>query len=349
LGLILLVSAGSTSLGQQSPCTVPVNVLTPDFSSFPKADADRVFAVWKGLYGGKTVTRGMGAPSFADFGDLRVPLWTARTGLPAEAFIARDKKRAVSIESVAIDRGPRRIAFVADNGKEMDASGGRVETAVIADILSRARAEDSFALLTVGGPRVALPFGSSRDAIRAAVDALAKAPQGKPDKESALAGILEAASWLQPPQPGDSIVVLSVLPQGKHNATFKDVRRALAAGRIRLFYIPLRESFLPFHWDWPNEGGNSSPFDMESLVRASGGTEIPSRSLEHLKHNVQQIYDAIAEYYSLRVGSAGPHLNINLSPEFQTRLPMAVILYPWNLPPCPGPATPSSQAGEAAK
>lgn len=333
LVLVLLVSAGSAGLGQQSPCTVSVNVLTPDLSSFPKADADRALGAWKEFRGWERPTRGWDAPDFVTLGFVIVPFWTVERGLPAGAFLARDKKRPVSIESVGIDRGPRRIAFIADNGKEMVAYGRKVETAVMAEILSKARAEDSFALLTVRGPRVALRFGSSRESVQAAADTLANPPQGKPDKESALEGILEAASWLQPPQPGDSIILISVLTDSKHNASFTKVRRAVATGRVRVFDIPLGGNVPPPLFI-PDEGGDNSPRDMYALVRASGGVQLESRSLEQLRDNAEQMYNAIAEYYVLQVSSIGPHLNISLSPEFQKRLPMVMFLYPWNLPPC---------------
>jgi len=340
----VVVSMARVGLAQQSGCTVPVNVLTPDFSSFSKADVDRALDGWKEFRGWERPTRGWDAPDIVayGFGFLTVPFWNVERGLPVEAFLAREKNRPVSVESFGVDRGARRIAFVADNGRGVHPEARKFDAAVVVDILSMARAEDTFALLTVRGPRAELRLGSSREAMQAAADTLANPPQGSPNGESVLEGILEAASWFGPPQSGDSIIVISTEPESKHNANYTMVRRVVAAGAFRVFYIPLWESSPTVQPGWPNEGGDNSPRDIYALARASGGLELGG-PWQGCRDKVEQLYSAIAEFYVLRVSSIGRDLNIFLSPAYQKRLRMAMLLYPWNLPACSTPTEAKSQ------
>lgn len=336
----LLVSAGSVGLGQQSPCTVPVNVIGPDLSSISKDKADETMAAWGEEWRDRRFPWDLMEDQL-----LAMPLWTPVRQLPATAFVARNERHPIPIRSIAIDRGPRRIVFVADNGKEMTAAARKIETAVITDILSKARGEDSFALLTARGPRVALPPGSRRETIEAAAEKLDSSIRGQSDSEGVLDALLEAATWLQPPRPGDSILIVAMRIEGRHKVSVSKVRAALRAGRIRLFGFQMGPAAVAdpkMYWD---DFAYSLSNGMLSLSRTSGGVAVFENTqereyrltqddLKHLRDAAEQMYNAITEYYVLELSSVTPHLGISLSPEFQKRLPPAVLLYPRDVPGC---------------
>ena len=325
---------------QQPPCTVTVNVSIPDLSSLPKAAADTVAAEWKqniqaqkyelppGSWNQQQASR-----DFArSLNRATQPKKALVDDLTADAFVAHDKERPVRIQSVTYDRGPRRIVFVAENGN-MPAWARKIETEVIANILSKARAIDSLALLTAGGPRVELRFGSSRESLRAAVEELGNPPRDKSGGKGVLDAVLEATTWLQPPQPGDSIFFMTGGLQGTLRARPSKVRAALAAGRIRLFGIQF--------------GGYD--YRMAQLTGDSGGwgtwpgfmRDERDDRLRGFIHDGEEMYMEATEHYLLQFDSFGAHLTIGLAPATQSQLPWAEVQYPKYLPPCSSPATPT--------
>lgn len=355
---------------QRLPCTVPVNVVIPDLSSLPKKEADAVFARWN---------------KFVRLMKLQLPRWEwaqewhtlgafdqgpapgmllpDETGLPklrADAFSAHDKKHSVAIRAVTTDRGPRRVLFVIENGKRMPAAARQIEAAVISDILANARPEDSFGLLAAGGPRVELHFGASREAIRAAAEQLESTPQGKSGKGGVLDAVLEATTWFQPPQPGDSIFVMAVRLEGKHHVGFSKVRSAVRARRLRVFSFQLGRGASDSPEPEPIYDAVSKSFSTlvtgqvfdgaRTLSKLSGGqtfledTEgkqyrLTDDRLKRLRYYGGQMYKAVTEYYVLTLESAGRDLIIGLAPPIQSMHPFGFLFYPRDSPPCSNTAT----------
>lgn len=288
-----------------------------------------------------------------DMGELGVAgteAWTVARDIPVEAFLARDKKHPISIRSVTIDRGPRRIVIVADNGKEMTVGAREIEAAVITDILSKARAEDSFGLLTARGPRIEFSLHSRPEVIQAAAEKLETSAQGQSQtSEGVLDALLEASIWLQPPRPGDSIFLLAMRVEGKNRVSVSRVRRALGAGRIRLFSFQLGPASIwgPTFMGVPTSAEISD--GMFSLTSRTGGVgewentgeyryESQDVRLQQLRDIAEQMYNAITEYYVVELSSVGPHVAISLSPEFEKRLLVPMdVLYPRDLPSCKSP------------
>lgn len=361
MAVILLFSVCSAGLAEQLPCRVPVNVVVPDLSSLPKPAADAMVAEWKqhfqemrehrrdwswqvdwGLFGS------VGRP-----GSCLPPDCASVANLSAEGFVARDKNGPVRVRSATYDRGPRRIVFVVENAKKMPVAARKIEAAVISHILAKARPQDSFALLTARGPGLALRFGSSRDAIRAAAEQLGNPPQGEPGGEGVLDAVLEATTWFQQPQPGDSIIVMALRLEGKHNASFSDLRAAVTAGRIRVFGFQLGEySYEDLgrgrtfeSWD-VQDFGRSVLFDwIRALAEATGGAlvlenteegkqyKLTDDRLKGLQVGGEMIYKAITEFYLLQLERTGPHVVIALAPPVLEQLPWASVVYPKSLPP----------------
>lgn len=348
---VLLVLLRSTCLAQQPVCAVPVTVQAFDLSSFPKEYVDQALAWKQKSHGGQAARPGL--LNLGVRGEAMTDAWTTALNIPPGAILARDHKHPVAIRSVSIDRGPRRIVFVADNGKEMTAGAQEIEAAVITHVLSKARGEDSFGLLTASGPRVELSLGAHREIIEVSAEKLGSAAQGKSQiTEGVLDALLEASTWLQPPRPGDSIFLVAMRVEGRNKASASQVRRALATGRIRVFSFQLGPSYIPGAGDLvarsvarSSTSGEVSD-GMFSLTTRTGGVaewentvgnryQLNDARLQMLTHVAEQMYSAITEYYVLGLSSVTPHLSLTLTPEFQERqlVPMGV-LFPRDLPPC---------------
>jgi hypothetical protein len=344
LALALLVSAGSAGLAQQPPCSVELNIRVPDLSPPPRNEADLRAAFFEH---GLVMPEGAGGDS-----------------LTADAFFARDDKRVPArVLSVTIDRGPRRIVFVVENGKRMTPAGRKIEAAVISGILSHARAQDSFALISARGFRLELPLGSSREAVRAAAQELANPPPRETKGQPALDAIEEATAWLAPPKAGDAIFVVATNIEGRHSTGMSKVRDSLARGRVRVFSFELAGVPQPdlrevFHgsdtlFNIPDIGlGNVDHLD--EMTRYSGGllafeeaTEgkqnIPTEDrLKGIMAAAQRMYQAATGYYVLGLDS-NKDLTLGLVPSVQNRLPGgALVFYPRTLAWCSNPtiATP---------
>lgn len=319
----------------QTPCVVPVNVRMPNLSLLPQAAVDSLSRQWKeDLASNKYLMKGGQWNTFLQsenfLGNMKraLPIKKALVDeLTTDAFVAHDDRGPVHIPSVVTYSGPHRIMFVVENYKKMPEGARKIESAVITGILSKARPEDSFALLTTRGPRVEIPFGSSRDTLHAAAKTLALPPPRGPGGEGVLDAVLEATTWFQPPQPGDSIFVMTAgLLQDTLHARPSKVRAALAAGRIRLFGLQF----------------DGYDYRMVQLTGDSGGwatwpgftrEKLDDRVMDFV-HDGEEMYMEATEHYLLQFDSFGARLTIGLAPATQSQHPWAEVQYPRSLPPC---------------
>ncbi len=328
---VLTISLCASGFTQPQPCTVQVSIVVPDLATVQKEGADISVRMLEH--------------------SLIMPGAVGVADLTAEAFSAHDRKHPVAIRSLTIGRGPRRLAFVVENGKRMNAAARKIEAAVISGIVSKARPEDSFALITAGGPRMGLPFGSSRDTILATTEQLASPPQGRAKGQSALDAVHEATSWLEPPQAGDSIFVLALNLEGRHRTSFSKVRDALSSGRVRLFGLELGRVTQPNpeNLDTASLMGGylnishapvGSVDHLIQLSRDSGGIEawedttkgkrysVGQAQLERLVAAGESMYRAAVTYYVLELDCAGRNVVIGLLPLVREKFPGAFVLYP---------------------
>ena len=269
--------------------------------------------------------------------------------LTPEAFSARNGKHPVAIRSLTVERGRRRLVFVVENGKQMNAAARKIEAAVISGILSKGRPEDSFALITAGGPRMELHFGSGRDVILTTAEQLASPPQQKEKGQSALDAVEEAASWLDAPQAGDSIFVLALNLEGRHRTSFSKVREALSNGHIRLFGLELGYVTQPDPERlYAGEDittqllgmGVGNVDHLLQLSRDSGGAFACENTLQGKKYKLGpaklerlvaaggHMYLMAVSYYVLGLDCADGTVVIALLPSVQQKLPQAFVLYP---------------------
>ncbi len=283
-------------------------------------------------------------------------------GLDGHSFVARNKSAPLTVQSFSVDRGPRRIAFVLETGKSIPRAARKIGTSVISGILSNARAEDSFALLTAHGPRKELRFGTSRVTVQNSLEQLAIPPEGRNQIGGVLDAVLEAVGWFQQPQPGDAIVLITMGIESPSRTSYGKVRDALAEGGIRLFGFQLGPIIggyyrarltaepggvlVPIVDIDPNEenlfalGGGAGGFVF--VESAAGDPRREYKPTEERLHLLSksggQIYKAVIEYYRLRLETPKRGLVLDLADPVRKQFRQAEVIYPRYLPGCsPGP------------
>jgi hypothetical protein len=279
--------------------------------------------------------------------------------MPQESFVAHHGPNALAISSVNADSAPRRIVLVVEDGKNVNPAARKVEVSILGAILAKARAEDSFAFLTARGLRKELPFGTPRDALLSAIEGLSSTPSGKNRAASALDAVLEAASWLQPSQPGDSIILLTMgLAPSGGEPEFGRVGKALNAAGIRLFGYQLGRPYLGIYTVGiaHSTGGSVLPTatvdpnreTIFELADKTGGffleenTEgdpqreysLTDERLRQVNKFAGQLYKGIAEYYRVRLVAAPEGFVIDLTDSVRQQLLQARMVYPRNIRPC---------------
>jgi len=326
IGLLLMALAAGVARAQLAPCTVALNVLAPDRSSLPK-HGEWSAALWEPLLFYDLVDWAPGGRPVHDLG--------------AGAFVARDKRDSIPIESVETDRGPRRFVFVAENGRLVTLAQRQVEAESVKAILSKARPEDSFGLLTAGGPRVALPLGSNRDTILVAAERLSHAQASSTPGEEVTDALVEATMWFGSHQSGDSIFLLDRIPNSAGNRPEDSrVQSALASRQVRLFTLGLDIMI----WGCDGTACVESPL-IELSDRSGGDLEetgpLPRKgqakdaSLRAARVGAEHLYDVASQFYVLRLQRTSPKTMIGLSLQELYRLPYATVTYPRPLPVCP--------------
>jgi len=291
-----------------------------------------------------------------------MPAGAGGPNLTAEDFYAHDRKHPIVVRSIKIDRRPRRVLFIVENGKRMTPALWGVGGAAVSGVLSNARAQDSFGLITGGGTRVELRLGSDPEAIRASLEQMPTRSTAARPAEGVLDAILEATNWLNPAQPGDTIFIVALDLRGKHHASFSKVREAVAAGHVRVFGVELGEGPPgPYLGDWsfsqivtiPDVGfGNVNQLGL--LVKSSGGLLVPAfapvpRDLAAVSSSAERMYDAISVYYDLQLDSAGKGLIVGLAPAVQDRFLWAFVSYPREPAACTAVVPATAAAPRASK
>lgn len=354
IALLLAACWPNLAVSQQRPCTVTAHLETLDPSSFPNrtAAADDLsqlrrqstnlpYAVDR-----NAIVFDWALPGYY----LSVALWAPARDLPPDAFAAHDHREPVPVLSAEADRGPRRIVFVVEKGKKVSAAARQVETAAVTAILSNARTEDSFALLTAGGSRVALPLGSGRDAIRRAVEDLSRPGLGGAEGRDVRDALLEAATWFGSPQPGDSIFLLS-RPLG--GGRTRRVHSALGRGGIRLFSLGLgtlvHSTFDALLLAPPLELSEESGGGWEQIEGLPRKDDATDAQIELARREALELYGMIKTFYVVRLERTGPHVMIEPSLQVIDQMPWARVLYPRPLPVCPPPAGTAPAEGNKKK
>jgi|KBSMisStandDraft_5_1062788.scaffolds.fasta_scaffold00213_2 hypothetical protein len=280
--------------------------------------------------------------------------------LQKEQFVARTKHAPLRVVAADDETGPRRILLVLETGRSVPPKIRAVESSVVADMLSEARSQDSFALLAARGSK-SLPFGSSPEVIISAAKALeTQTGGGDPGNDGVLDVLLKGAESFHEPKPGDSIFLFTLGLESEHKASYSRVRKELADRQIRLFGLQLGPVMIG-----SSQGGmfrftpggvdelaamvfTPNYEDVGNLSLSTGGYalgenilgdsqhdyDIKAEKLEEVKTLASRMHSAITEYYRLSMQSSRDPFSLELAPDIRKNVPNAVMIYPRQLPAC---------------
>jgi hypothetical protein len=278
-------------------------------------------------------------------------------GLHQGAFVARLGNSVLDIPSVDVDTGPRRIVIVAENGKKLNPAARKVEATILGAIVRDARPADSIALLTAVGPHKELPLGTKRELLLSTIEDLSAPPREKGEGRSTFEVVQQAAGWLQPFQPGDSIILLTMgLVPGAPG--YARAREALTDSGIRLFGLQLGRILIgtystgiastPGGGILPTARVDPNTETMLDLADETGGFFLeentegdPQRSYHLTEERLQlvaklgdQLNKGVGEYYRLRFFAPPKGYIIDLADSVREKLPKAHMVYPRRMPRC---------------
>jgi len=281
--------------------------------------------------------------------------------LKSEQFVAKTKHHPLRVLTANDESGPRRILLVLEAGHGVPAKIRAVESSVVMDMLSEARSQDSFALLTARGPNKALPFGSSSDAIISAAKELETQTGGNyPGGRGVLDVLLDGAESFHEARPGDSIVLFTLGLESEHKVSYSRVRKELADRQIRLFGLqfgPVMAGsleggmlmFTPRGIDeWASQAFFPNYEDLGNLSLGTGGYaleenilgdfqrdyKISADKLEEIKTLASRMHSAIQEYYRLNIEPSRDPFSLDLTPNVRKKVPNALTIYPRQLQAC---------------
>jgi hypothetical protein len=128
------------------------------------------------------------------------------------------------VENVAYDSGARRVLFILDTGRWLPPEARKAETTLVTYILSRARATDTFALLTTRGALRKVSFDESRDHLTKALQELAVDPKEQEKAPNVLDTMMNGMQWFGEPRPGDAILIMADHLEGSMSGTSPSVK-----------------------------------------------------------------------------------------------------------------------------
>ena len=361
LGLLFAVSIGAGAYSQGTPCGVVTNVVNLAPSSFLDAAAAQralSFQRWRlDLKRGDPFPLDVVADEWGYVepgwgGAVPEPIWTGVQGLATSDFAARDGHGSISIRSSEPDRGPHRIAFVVESGGRVSAAAREMEAAALTAIVSTARPEDSFGLVTAGEPHLALPFGSSRQALLEAAQGLVRFQPGGTGMKDLSDALVEASSWFGASRVGDSLFLVAQTLGSTFSRGTSRLRPLVRARQLRLFTLGLGPMIAPIS-DCPGCWG--SPF--ASLSEESGGGweqmgKLPRKgratdaNLRLAREQAEGLYAVANALYILQIERAGPDVVIYLSAPALEKMPWGYVIYATPLPVCPPPGSNTSGGGK---
>lgn len=287
-----------------------------------------------------------------------MPDATLVRNVPQDGIIAHRGGDVLTIRSVNADSASRRIVLVVENGRGVNLGARKVEASILGAIVTNARPQDSFALITARGPRKELPFGAPRDLLLSTIEELSSPVKEKDQSKSALEGVLEAAGLFQSSQPGDSIIFLTMGLDALGETEYGRVGKTLSAAGIRLFGFQLGRLYLGIYTLGiaPTSSGGVMPAaridpNRETMFDLADGTggfflgentegdpqrayQLTDQRLQLLNKFAGQLYKAIVEYYRIQLVASPKGFAIDLSDSLRQKLPKAHMTYPRKIPPC---------------
>jgi hypothetical protein len=301
---------------------------------------------------------------------------TLLEGLTAQDLTIRQSKQTLAIESIKYDSAPRRILLVLDTSSRLPPDARKAELAVIKYLLTRARVQDSFALLTARGPLRQARFEDGKETLLKAVQELAADPREPVKGENILDTVVTGITWFGEPRPGDAILILAdhleesneptqyigrtmsgtgpmqgvVTDRGpsferQSKVKFSAVTKMLGEHQIRIFGLQmgaLKAGPVTSKLD-PNDENlfgitlASGGYSVFDPVDSFGSYVLTESRLQTVQNMIWQLYGSISQFYILRIQSHSPHSPWKLELAKDLRSNTRA-LYPQQFDPCPSEA-----------
>lgn len=297
-----------------------------------------------------------------------VPLGVVNLNVgPSPEFSVRDfkpvlEKQPLTVRSIAVDVGPRRILLVLDRFKKLSPDTRQAEQSIVKTLLSFARPDDQFALITVRGPQQFVPFTKDRDEILRAV---ATEDKSAPMAAGVLATLLKNIEVFGSPQPGDAIVAIAAGLGHNRSSRSHQFTSALLQRHIRFFGIalgpvaryslnPLNRTYTIFQSSGPNSSliammtplSETGDHDFQPLTVATGGFVLEAMNrnpykpekfkdpqvVSRINTQTKSIFALVAKYYRLEIEAPKPgRWYLGLSDDTRKTAPGVLLLYPHEL------------------
>jgi hypothetical protein len=297
---------------------------------------------------------------------------TLLEGLTAQDLTIRQGKQDIAIESIQYDSAPRRVLLILDTSSRLPPDARKAETALAKYLLSRARQQDSFALLTARGTLRKARFDEGREALLKAIQELAADPKEPVKGENILDTIVAGIAWFGPPQPGDAILIMAdhleelneptqyvgrtmggtgpmqgvVTDRGpsfekQSKVKFSAVTRMLGEHQVRVFGLQLgalKASPVISKVD-PNDENlfgitlATGGYSVFDPVDSFGSYVLTESRLQTVQNMIWQLYGSISQFYLVRIHSRNPHNSWRLELAKDLRSNTRA-LYPQQFDPC---------------
>jgi hypothetical protein len=199
---------------------------------------------------------------------------------------------AAQVESVLIEKGPKRVVLVLDASKPVPKDEYDENIYVAKALLGYARSKDRFKVLLVGSDAPTAKFISPSETKRYLGELRAARPPTTEPGTRIYDTLLTAAKNLDPPQFGDVVILFGRLEDSGSKATMEDLSGAFVREKLRFFGV----SFAP----------SPPPPALERLSAATGYSILlepmrDGRILGIWEPDFEFWYAWIAEPYRLRV------------------------------------------------
>jgi hypothetical protein len=265
----------------------------------------------------------------------------------------------VTITDLQADAGARRIVFVIDLSHSLSADARKAQLAGITRVLTNARKNDVFGLITARGPSLVTDFTDAPHLlpIVSAIDTAAKGDG--PDLWDAL---MKAAQLFTKHTIGDSIVVFAGLTEPDQPSYFK-AEKLIDQAQLRVFGITLSPLVEGTYYSSSDYFNPSTPYirpgfgvanraQIDAMVWQHAGylsvfmTDTEQRSFKldaknktEIERQAWQIYGAIVEMYRVKAivkGTSKKAWEIDVVPEIRSEIKNLKLVYPRATPVCDG-------------
>lgn len=297
---------------------------------------------------------------------------TLLEGLTPQDLTVRQNKQSLAIQSVKYDSAPRRVLLLMDTSARLPVDARKAEVALVRYLLSRARAADSFALLTARGPLRQVRFEEGKESVLRVLQELSADPKEAVKGENILDTMVQGVAWFGQPRPGDAILIMADHLEESNEPTqfigrtvsgtgpmqgvvtdrgpsfekqskikFSAVTRMLAEHQVRVFGLqlgalkaaPLASKIDPNDENLFGISLATGGFAVFDPVDSFGSYVLTESRLQTLQDMVWRLYATIAQFYLVRVESKSSHAPWKLELAKDLRSNTRA-LYPQQFDPC---------------